>query len=307
MAIADLNYFVCMGVQKAGTSSLHALLARHPQLLLPVQKETKYFLRVAEPDYDDYFAMLSRGRNDGGATAFGEVDPEYLFVPGVDSKIAQFRPDARIIILLRDPIARAYSHYWMIRKRGQERLEFAEALEAEPARISRSLDDLVRFSYLARGRYVEQLHRLFAHFPQPQVLILPSALFRSDPSAFVASVLSHIGVSLQDGLEMSVEEHPGRVARSETISRVLHSDARWKRAAKAMTGNPAWLRAAAGRVKRAAASDKPPPPISSSDRQFAEHLLGDANAGLEDLAGWGVAERQAYRREGAGARGDSGQ
>ena len=103
-------------------------------------------------------------------------------------------PDAKLIVLLRDPVRRAYSHYWHERDKGRESLTFEDAIAAEPGRIdiaqARLADGALErshehqhFSYLARGRYAEQLERWFALFPRERFLILRFEDLVADPLA----------------------------------------------------------------------------------------------------------------------------
>ena len=108
-----------------------------------------------------------------------------------------------MIVLLRNPIERAYSHYHHQLRLGLETLSFEQALEAEPTRLIGEYEELLadegyysfnyqNYSYLARGMYAGQLERWFQYFPRKQFLILPSELFYADPKTTFAEVLEFL-------------------------------------------------------------------------------------------------------------------
>jgi hypothetical protein len=111
----------------------------------------------------------------------------------------------RLIVLLRDPVRRAYSHYWHERDKGREKLEFEAAIDAEPGRIEADHERLARgtldssaahqhFSYLARGRYAEQLERWLALYPRQQLLVQRFEDLVRDPLAVLNATLGFLGL-----------------------------------------------------------------------------------------------------------------
>lgn len=193
---------VILGAQKSGTSSLHQYLTQHRGVIAPLRKEVHYF-------------DLNFGRGEAWYRAhFGRVgepglnidsSPYYLFHPGVPRRLAGLLPEARLLVLLRDPVRRAYSHYWHERHRGREPLGFEEALRAEPGRIDAAHAQLVagaiersrvhqEYSYLARGRYAEQLERWFEHFPRDRFHVVRFESLAKEPLATVNEVCAFLGL-----------------------------------------------------------------------------------------------------------------
>ena len=176
---------VGLGAQKAGTTTLHALLSQHPQVHLPPQKELQFFsLHYAQGErwYRQQFSAAQRGQ------ICGDITPYYLFHPWAPQRIAQLIPKARLIVLLRDPVERTLSHYFHARRLGFEPLPLEQALAAEAQRLSGAEQVLQatdgrhkmhqECSYLSRSRYEQQLARVQALFPAEQLLVLSSeALF----------------------------------------------------------------------------------------------------------------------------------
>lgn len=193
---------IILGAQKSGTSSLHNYLVQHPDVVAPLRKEVHYFdLNHARGErwYRAHF-----GRR-GAAALNIDSSPYYLFHPAVPRRLHALCPRAKLIVLLRDPVRRAYSHYWHERDKGRETLSFEEAIAAEPARLGDSQRRLAdgtlarshahqHFSYLARGCYAEQLERWFGLFPRGQFLILRFEDLARDPLSVLDTTLGFLGL-----------------------------------------------------------------------------------------------------------------
>jgi Sulfotransferase family len=143
----------------------------------------------------------------------------YLYHPLALPRIAQDLPGVRLIVMLRNPVERAYSAYKHELARGFEAASFEAALELEPERLDGEEDRLAsqpgyqshahrHQAYLARGRYVEQLRRLFEVFPPDQVYVLDSEEFFAAPVTTYAAVLAFLG--LPDWVPLGFERHNAR-------------------------------------------------------------------------------------------------
>lgn len=196
--------FIIAGAQKCGTSSLFAYLSEHPQVFPAFRKEVKYFeahYPLGEAWYRANFPLRVKLSQAEGIT--GEASPNYLLFPEVPGRIAVDLPEVRLIILLRNPVERAYSHYQHMRRRKKEWLPFGAAIAVEAERLAGELEKtaadpdhpheaFINFSYLARGRYMEQLARFGEHFPREQMLILKSEDFYRNPAQIYAEVLNFL-------------------------------------------------------------------------------------------------------------------
>lgn len=196
-----LPEFLGIGAQKAGTTTLHALLAEHPQVFLPPGKELQFFSLHAALGPSWYARQFEDA---GPGQLCGEITPYYLFHPEVPGRIQALLPAVRLIVLLRDPVERALSQYFHACRLGFERLPLMDALRAEPERLAGA--DLVlgepggrhghhqELSYLARSRYEVQLERYEARFAPDQLLVLRSEDLFGAPEPTWWRVLQFLGL-----------------------------------------------------------------------------------------------------------------
>jgi hypothetical protein len=207
--------FLVVGGQRCGTTSLYRYLDQHPSVLFPrLTKGTHWFdeeYHRSERWYRSNFP-LERVRADrraasGGPVVVGEACPYYMFHPAVPGRIAEHLPEVKVVAILRDPVARAWSAYHHEHRRGYETLGFADALDAEEGRLAGADDALTagptrhlshqHHGYVARGRYAEQVERLWAHLGRERCLVLYSADLERDPSAVMQRVHEVLGIPLR--------------------------------------------------------------------------------------------------------------
>ena len=187
-----LPQFLGLGVQKGGTTTLQRLLEQHPQVWLPPEKELQFFsLHYARGVhwYASCFAEAPAGQR------CGDITPYYLFHPEAPRRIAELLPQARLIVLLRDPVERSLSQYFHSRRLGLEPLDLEAALAAEEERLAGAGLQLAaadgrhrshqEHSYRARSRYEQQLERFEQTFRKEQFLLLRSEdLFEDGATAW---------------------------------------------------------------------------------------------------------------------------
>lgn len=160
------------GVQKSGTTSLHYFLSKHPEIFIPQVPEELHFFDLDEnysKGLDWYMSCFSEWR---GEAIIAQTSPLYIYQPDVPARIKEFNPDAKFIFILRNPIDRAYSHYWNSVRFGYENLSFEQALDQEKERIIQNSNFRRTYSYFDRGIYTEQLLRYYELFPRENILIL---------------------------------------------------------------------------------------------------------------------------------------
>ncbi|PHY19623.1 sulfotransferase [Caulobacter sp. BP25] len=186
--------FLVAGVQKGGTTALFDYLVEHPDLSLPVVKEAHFFddetnVDWSRPDYAPYEALFSA--DPGGRRLRGEATPIYLYWPNSLERIAAYNPEMRLILIFRDPIERALSHWKMEYARGAETEPFAWCVRDGRARVATdpNAPGFHRvYSYVERGFYGAQLRRLLSIFPREQLLFLRSDDLRAEPERILCTV-----------------------------------------------------------------------------------------------------------------------
>jgi hypothetical protein len=204
-----------IGAQRAGTTSLYRYLAQHPAVMpvILAGKGVHFFdtnFLKGSRWYRAHFPTslrrkLIQRRQGIDHSLVVEGSPYYVFHPLVPARVAELMPDVRLILMLRDPVSRAYSHYQHELGRGFERLSFAEAIQSEPERLAgeeeRMLADPTyysfshqHYSYLARGMYLDQIRRWNALFPKKDLLILDSSEFFGNPDRVYRQVLYFLGL-----------------------------------------------------------------------------------------------------------------
>ena len=217
--------FMIVGAQKCGTTALAHFLSRHPEVGMADPKEAHLF---DAPDYSDGWCpkeIDERYRPSfehcPGATIRGEATPIYMFLPEVARELHRYNPDLKLIVLLRDPVERAISHYYMERARGDERLPLWLALLSEPFRLRRCRDArradsaMRRHSYRRRGLYSLQLRNLYRHFDRGGVLVIRTQDLLRRHDAVLRQAFAFLGVSgdVRIAPEMVYPDVPGNGGR----------------------------------------------------------------------------------------------
>lgn len=191
--------FFIVGAAKAGTTTLHQRLARHPELAMSRWKEPHHFADFT-PDprlqhmirrYADASEYLSLFPDHGRLR--GESSPSYLFDSGAAQRIRRRLPQARIIVLLRDPVARAHSHYLMDVREGLQAKPFLPALQADYALAGKSWGGRGH-CYVELGCYASQLQRYFDVFPREQILLLDYAQLQAAPQTLLLQLAGFLQI-----------------------------------------------------------------------------------------------------------------
>ena len=243
--------FLIIGAQKAGTTALFYYLAKHPNLIPSSEKEIEFFtpeLFAGWPEHPYHFILCaSTGTHFcdppthrkaiawyhshfplphelGWHRMTYEATPEYLYYPAATERIFRYDPKIKLIVLIRDPIERAFSAWNMYRHFGEG--DYRPLIYA-PRRETREFDDAIRDElneihsekvmlepgYVRRGLYYEQLLRYFKFFEREQILILDSRALKNNASSVLEQVINFLGLPLHGG---EGEWPPFHVGRYET-------------------------------------------------------------------------------------------
>ena len=186
--------FVIGGTQKGGTSALDSFLRQHPEVCMPqTKKELHFFDREADDtDYNKYHADF---RPKPEHRVIGEASPIYMYWETAPYRIWKYNPKMKWILVLRNPVERAFSAWNMETKRGKEKLSFDEAIEKEAERCREALPSQHRvYSYVDRGFYAHQVRRLFNIFGKEKCLILLNEQLRNDHKKTLRRIFEFLGV-----------------------------------------------------------------------------------------------------------------
>jgi len=219
--MSQLPNFLIIGAAKSGTSSLWAYLNQHPEVFLSRNKEPNYFALMgkslpepgpADPErrYEllysysiselrDYLELF---RPADGPKAIGEASVRYLYTPGTAARIHAALPDARLVVMLRDPVKRLYSHYCMNRQFGLEPLPLMSAVEAESSRVAAGWG--YDWHYAGVSSYAGQLCEYLKYFPREQLGIFLFEDFAKDPVRIVQAICAFLEVDTQFIPDVSV-------------------------------------------------------------------------------------------------------
>lgn len=276
------NVFI-VGVGKAGTSSLCNYMAQHPDVFVSPVKEPHFFSDVAPrltPAIKDERAYLRLFSRAGDKRVRLEASISYFWDEGSAAAIKRAVPDAKAIVVLREPVARAYSHYWHAVRYGDETRSFAAAIEDELAgrpyeHSGRPADPYVRCS-----RYVDDLRRFRAVFAEDlHVVALEDLIAR--PQEGLATVFEFVGVDPQPAKDVDPAAlNEFALPRSRLAARMLNSP-HTRHAARAVVP-----RALRSRVERAfLAPDASRPPMDEGARRLLEREFNQERLELERFLG----------------------
>ena len=219
--------FMIVGAQKCGTTALAYFLSQHPEIGMASPSEAHMFdspqySRDWSPEqiderYRPYFSHCT------GAAIRGESTPMYMFLPDIAPELKRYNPDLKLIVLLRDPVERAISHYYMEKARDREHLPLWMAVLSEPFRTSRSgdpreFDSVLRvFSYRRRGLYGLQLRNLYRYFGKGMVLVICNRDLLQRHDAVLRRVFNFLGVSAHVRIAREIVRKGGGGDRSHLV------------------------------------------------------------------------------------------
>lgn len=219
--------FMIIGAMKAGTTSLFSYLTQHPEITNPQFKEIHYFDYYWSRPHKWYLAHFPATDPHRPELIAGEATPGYLPHPKAAERLASRLPDTKIIVLLRNPVERAISHYFHEKRVGFETRTLAEAMHSKDAWITgndltveeerewiesifkrrrsqtRHPDCILERvpmhrAYIARSLYADQLKQWFTHFKREQILIMDSHELFSEPRASYMKTLDFLGLDFFD-------------------------------------------------------------------------------------------------------------
>lgn len=207
-----LPNFLVIGAHKCGTTSLYQYLRQHPEVFVSPVKETNYFWW--EGQTEDRFSAKTRSEYEGlfeavnGEKAIGEASPQYLNNENSAQRIRRELPGAKLVVSLRNPADRAYSHYLSLLRNGYETRQAVEALQPESLCVQ-------------HGFYYPRLLRYYERFPRERIHVILFDDFVAHPQAIMRRLFEFLGVDAAAPIDTTRVHNPGGIPRSAWITRWL--------------------------------------------------------------------------------------
>jgi len=205
--------FLIVGAQRSGTTSMYRTLAQHPAILKAVLHKGVHYFDTGYGHglgwYQGHFPLRARAalarRATGDVPLTFESSPYYMFHPLAPERISHDLPEVKLLVLVRDPVERAYSAHAHELARGYETEPFERALELEDQRLAGEAERIVsqpgylshshqHHAYLTRGLYADQLERLGRLVGRDRVHVVDSGRFFTDPEPVYDGVLEFLGL-----------------------------------------------------------------------------------------------------------------
>ncbi len=291
--------FIIGGAMKSGTKTLHSLLIQHPKIYIP-NKEIFFFdiddtfqhpLFIksipygTELNYDKYFKeyekwYLSFFNNSNDDQILGEDTTTYLASDKAPKRIAQLIPNVKLIFILRNPVERAYSHYWHLVSNGLTHRKFDDLIHSDPGTI------------LQRGLYKEQLKRFQDYFPQNQIFVLIFENFIRNTSEKLKDVLKFIDINNSEVINQPIKiSNKARVPLNYNIyllinkyinSKIVHL--KYQRHLPLKKNNYSWLYNINRVMQKILLSNEKKYPTMSADiRRYLTEYYIQKNEGLDSI------------------------
>ncbi len=216
--------FIIAGERRSGTSTLGKWIDAHPEVFLHSRFDRAFFMddelrgrlewmdgkidRAAWDEthdaqkYEQWFSGVETSQ-----LAVGEKSADYFYWDPCMERILRLFPDVKILLTFRDPVERAWSHYWNEVGKGRESLDFEDALAEEPTRIENSDYAKVHLSYFDRGKYIVSLDRWLKHLPASQIQVVILEHLIKDPLQELTRIYEFLGVDPQQGLERAGKQY----------------------------------------------------------------------------------------------------
>ena len=239
MASISPTFFI-VGAPKAGTTSLYRYLEEHPDVFMSHIKETNFFsfeeikaqglyyheehISTLE-EYNRLFAKVSNEK------AIGEASVSYLFYDTVPKKIYEFNPEAKIIMVLRNPVDRGYSHYLMDKRMGLVKKPYEGIVNSDR---NTQKDRLYYQQYVELGQYYEQVKRYLHIFAPEQVKIIFFEELRNNPSQLITDIYNFLNVDITFRPDVDRKHNTFKKPKNNVI-KALYQNSRVRKAAGRLT------------------------------------------------------------------------
>lgn len=237
----SLPSFLIIGAAKSGTTALYHYLNQHSEVFLSPIKETNFFAQKGKKvafkgpkdnvgthsttiteigDYHNQFINVTTEK------AVGEICPSYLYCSDAPKNIKEYIPEVKIIAILREPVARAFSAWVHLTRDGREQLSFKDALDDELRRIKENWAEI--WHYKHESLYYEQLKRYYDTFPKENIRVFLYEDFKNDPVKVFSEICEFIGVDNRFIPDMSLQHNKGGIPKNKIIWDLMNKHNIWK-------------------------------------------------------------------------------
>ena len=277
------NFFI-VGAAKSGTTTLYLYLNKTPGVYMSPIKEPLFFAPLTYP-FERFMAIknkkeyLSLFKNAKSQKAIGEASSGYLTDPDSPKLIHDQIPNAKIIMILRNPVERAFSYYLHNIRNGLETKNFREAIECEIQNIK---DNTVHRFYLGGSMYYEAIKRYIEKFGRNQVKVLIFEEFITKELEYVKDVLNFLGIESDPPKSIGDLDNAFRIAKNSPAQKILTNKSilKFVRKTRISQQRIQWLR------EKILEKKIPKPNLSPEDRKFLEEYSHDDIQKLKSLLGY---------------------
>lgn len=293
-----LPNFLLLGAAKSGTSSVWNYLKQHPQIFMSNPKEPNFFVfegtklppfsgpapsevlyqRLYQntiTDWESYQALFD-GVSD--EIAIGEASVRYLYFPQAPEKIKKYIPDVKMIVMLRNPVDRLYSHYVMNIRHLLEPLPLEEALKQEEERIQNNWG--WDWHYTRVGMYAQQIERYLNYFQPEQLKILFYDDFRQDPLGVMKDIYHYLGVNDSFVPNIERQKNQGYWPKNKSIHQFLYTSNNLKYFLEKILPRPAYQKLIQTLKKWNSGAI---PPLPSTLRKSLNDVFKEDIGGLQEI------------------------
>jgi len=264
----SLPNFMCIGAAKSGTTSLYDILKQHSDVFIPSFKEPHFFDIPAVYKNGINWYERTYFKNVRHETCVGDFTPTYLFEADAPQRIFNdLGKDVKFIMILRNPVDRAYSHYLHSVRDQHESLSFSEALKAESSRINKEeYLTFLRLSYVNQGLYFEMLSRYYALFPKEQFLIINfEAEFIGKREDTMIRIFKFLGIK-DEGININIKSNPASKARLQWLKKLMKKTGWWRVVIKNMIPSLKIRQIIKNKIQRANISAFTPHQLSEEEK-----------------------------------------
>jgi len=264
-----LPNFMCIGAAKSGTTSLYDILRQHSKVFIPSFKEPHFFDIPSVYQHGIEWYQKTYFKDLKNEICIGDFSPTYLFDEYAAQRIwNDLGPKMKFIIILRNPVDRAYSHYLHSKRDEHEDFSFKDALSLEEKRVNKN-DYLayLRLSYIGQGMYFEMLQRYFKLFPRDNFLIINfEQEFVIQRDNTINKILDFLALD-NEGINVNISSNKASKARSIWLKRLMKKTGWWRIIIKNSIPSLKIRQIIKNRIQRANTIIHTPPKLDDSEKK----------------------------------------